>query len=488
MSKLPSHARVVVVGGGIAGVSTAYHLAKLGVKDVVLLEQGKLTCGTTWHAAGLIGQMRATRNATRMSRYGIDLYASLEEETGLATGWKQCGSLNVAATPERLVLMQRQMARAKSFGIEFEFVSPAEAGRKVPILRTDDLTGAVWIPGDGKANPTDLTQSLAKGARMHGATLVEGVKVTGVTTDGRRVAGVRWKSADDEGAIACESIVNCGGQWARAFGRLAGVTVPLYAAEHFYLVTKAIPGVTPDMPVVRDPDGYLYFKEEVGGIVMGGFEPKAKPWNVDPIPDGFEFQLLPEDWDHFEILMTNAIHRTPCLETAEVKLLLNGPESFTLDGNFILGEAPELAGYFVCAGFNSAGIANAGGAGKLVAEWIVNGDAPVDLWDVDIRRFAPFHANRRHLADRTAGGEAGGVRQQDELGARELLSPARRGQAAVHAGHAGMAAARPGRAARVPGGRRRVRPDVVLEIHPQGPRRAGRPAAPVRERDRRARR
>jgi len=401
MNKLPTHARVVVVGGGIAGVSTAYHLAKLGVKDVVLLEQGQLTCGTTWHAAGLIGQTRATRNATRMSRYGIDLYASLEQETGLATGWKQCGSLNVAATPERLVSMQRQMARAKSFGIEFEFVSPAEAGRRVPILRTDDLTGAVWIPGDGKANPTDLTQSLAKGARMHGATIVERVKVTGVTTAARRVAGVQWKSADDEGAIACETIVNCGGQWARAFGRLAGVTVPLYAAEHFYLVTKAIPGVTTDMPVVRDPDGYLYFKEEVGGIVMGGFEPKAKPWNVDPIPDGFEFQLLPEDWDHFEILMKNAIHRTPCLETAEVKLLLNGPESFTLDGNFILGEAPELAGYFVCAGFNSAGIANAGGAGKLVAEWIVNGDAPVDLWDVDLRRFAPFHANRRHLADRT---------------------------------------------------------------------------------------
>ena len=226
MNKLPTHARVVVVGGGIAGVSTAYHLAKLGVKDVVLLEQGQLTCGTTWHAAGLIGQTRATRNATRMSRYGIDLYASLEKETGLATGWKQCGSLNVASTPERLVSMQRQMARAKSFGIEFEFVSPAEAGRRVPILRTDDLTGAVWIPGDGKANPTDLTQSLAKGARMHGATIIERVKVTGVTTSARRVAGIQWKSADDEGAIACETIVNCGGQWARAFGRLAGVTVP----------------------------------------------------------------------------------------------------------------------------------------------------------------------------------------------------------------------------------------------------------------------
>ena len=398
---IPTHARVVVIGGGIAGASTAYHLAKLGVRDVVLLEQGRLTCGTTWHAAGLVGQTRATRNATRMSRYGIDLYASLEKETGLATGWKQCGSLNVAKTKDRLTSMKRQMARAKSFGVEFEFISPAEAGRIASILRTDDLAGAVWIPGDGKANPTDLTQSLAKGARMNGATIAEGVKVIGVDVRNRRIQGVRWKSASDEGAIGCESIVNCGGQWARELGRDVGVTVPLYSAEHFYLVTQPIAGITPDFPVIRDPDGFLYYKEEVGGMVMGGFEPKAKPWNVDPIPEGFEFQLLPEDWDHFEILMQNAIHRTPCLETAEVKLLLNGPESFTLDGNFILGEAPELAGYFVCAGFNSAGIANSGGAGKLVAEWIVNGEAPHDLWDVDIRRFAPFHSNRRHLADRT---------------------------------------------------------------------------------------
>ena len=398
---LPTHARVVIVGGGIAGVSAAYHLAKLGVRDVVLIEQGKLTCGTTWHAAGLVGQTRATRNATRMSRYGIELYSALEAETGLATGWKRCGSLNVAKTKERLTLMKRQMARARSFGIEFEFVSPTEASRIAPILRTDDLAGAVWIPGDGKANPTDLTQSLAKGARMRGATIVEGAQVVAVTSSGRRVAGVQWRTGDDTGTIACETIVNCAGQWARGFGRRAGVNVPLYAAEHFYLVTKRIEGVAPDLPVIRDPDGYLYYKEEVGGLVMGGFEPKAKPWNVDPIPDGFEFQLLPEDWDHFEILMANAVHRTPCLETAEVKLLLNGPESFTPDGNFILGEAPELAGFFVCAGFNSAGIANAGGAGKLIADWIVEGDAPLDLWDVDIRRFAPFHANRRHLADRT---------------------------------------------------------------------------------------
>src|SRR5262245_44598106 len=398
---VPEVAQVVVIGGGIAGASAAYHLAKLGINDVVLLEQGKLTCGTTWHAAGLVGQLRATRNATRMSRYGIELYASLEAETGLATGWKRCGSLNVAQTPQRLKLLRRQMARARSFGIEFEFITPTEAGAIYPLLRTDDLSGAVWIPGDGKANPTDLTQSLAKGARMGGARIFEGVKVVALTTARGRVAGVAWKSRDGEGTIRCETLVNCAGQWAREFGRLAGVNVPLYSAEHFYLVTKPIPGVTPDLPVMRDPDDFLYYKEEVGGLVMGGFEPVAKPWSPERIPDGFEFQLLPEDWDHFEILMTNAIHRTPCLETAEVKLLLNGPESFTGDGNFILGEAPEVGGYFVCAGFNSAGIANSGGAGKLVAQWIVDGDPPLDLWDVDIRRFAPFHANRKQLADRT---------------------------------------------------------------------------------------
>src|SRR5215475_10603724 len=401
-TKIPTQARVVVVGGGIAGVSAAYHLTKTGITDVVVLEQGKLTCGTTWHAAGLVGQLRATRNATRMSRYGIELYSTLEEETGLATGWKRCGSLNVAKTPERLKLLKRQMARARSFGIEFEFVSPAEAGRIYPLLRTDDLSGAVWIPGDGKANPTDLTQSLARGARMRGARIVEDCKVTAVRVERGRVAGLRYRHADGEGELRCETIVNCAGQWARELAAMAGVNVPLFSAEHFYLVTKPIPGVHPDLPVMRDPDGYIYYKEEVGGLVMGGFEPVAKPWDVARIPERFEFQLLPEDWDHFEILMRNAIHRTPCLETAEVKMLLNGPESFTLDGNFILGEAPELRDYFVCAGFNSAGIANAGGAGKLIAEWIAQGEAPIDLWDVDIRRFAPLHANRQHLFDRTA--------------------------------------------------------------------------------------
>ena len=404
---LPTQARVVIVGGGIAGCSTAYHLTQLGITDVLLLEQGKLTSGTTWHAAGLVGQMRPNRNMTRMSRYGIELYARLEAETGLATGWKQCGSVNVARTPQRWQVMKKQAALARGFGVEVELISAREAGERVPVLRTDDLQGAQWIPGDGKANPADLCMSLAKGARNRGARLVEGVEVVAVLSEGegaaRRVSGVRVRSeAGDESEVRCEVLVNCAGQWARQFGALAGVNVPLYSAEHFYIVTDRIEGVHPMLPVVRDPDGFIYYKEEVGGLVMGGFEPVAKPWRVDPIPSSFQFQLLDEDWDQFEPLMLNAIHRTPCLETARIKMLLNGPESFTPDGNFMLGEAPGLRQYFVCAGFNSAGIANSGGAGQLIAQWIADGEAPGDLWDVDLRRFGPFTANRRQLAERTA--------------------------------------------------------------------------------------
>ena len=394
---LPTQARIVIVGGGIAGCSTAYHLSKLGETDVLLLEQGRLTCGTTWHAAGLIGQMRPNRTMTQMSKYGIGLYATLEAETGLATGWKQCGSVNVAATAERMKVLRKQAALARSLGVEVEDIDAQRAGELYPLLRTDDLHGGLWIPGDGKANPADLTMSLAKGARNRGVKIVEDIEVVGVLTDRGRVTGVRTRHGD----VSCEVLVNCAGQWARQFGRLAGVNVPLYSAEHFYIVTDRIDGVHPMLPVMRDPDGFIYYKEEVGGLVMGGFEPKAKPWAMDPIPSTFQFQLLGEDWDQFEPLMLNAIHRTPCLETAKVKMLLNGPESFTPDGNFILGEAPELRNYFVAAGFNSAGIANSGGAGRLMAEWIVGGEAPSDLWDVDIRRFGPFMANRKALAART---------------------------------------------------------------------------------------
>ncbi|NDE42656.1 MAG: FAD-dependent oxidoreductase, partial [Betaproteobacteria bacterium] len=335
---------------------------------------------------------------TAMSKYGIELYATLEAETGLATGWKQCGSVNVASTPERMQMLRKQAAMAHSFGVECHLISPQEAGERYPVMRTDDLQGAIWLPGDGKANPADLCMSLAKGARNRGVRVQEGIEVTGVIVENGRVKGVRTT----QGEVRCEVLVNCAGQWARQFGLLAGVNVPLYPAEHFYIVTGKIEGVHPMLPVMRDPDGFIYYKEEVGGLLMGGFEPVAKPWRVDPIPADFQFQLLGEDWDQFEPLMKNAIHRTPCLETAEIKMLLNGPESFTPDGNFILGEAPELRNYFVCAGFNSSGIANSGGAGRLMAEWIVGGEPSTDLWDVDIRRFGPFTGNRRALAERTA--------------------------------------------------------------------------------------
>ncbi|MBK7061046.1 MAG: GcvT family protein [Rubrivivax sp.] len=413
---LPSQARVVIVGGGIAGCSTAYHLTKLGITDVLLLEQGRLTSGTTWHAAGLIGQMRPNRTMTAMSKYGIELYATLEAETGLATGWKQCGSVNVARTPERMQVLRKQAALARSFGVEVQLISPREAGEHFPLMRTDDLQGAIWIPGDGKTNPADLCMSLAKGARQRGARMLEGVEVTDVLSDAGGVTGVRTAQGD----VRCELLVNCAGQWARQFGRLAGVNVPLYPAEHFYIVTDRIEGVHPMLPVMRDPDGFIYFKEEVGGLLMGGFEPQAKPWRVDPIPSTFQFQLLDEDWDQFEPLMTCAIHRTPCLETAKIKMLLNGPESFTPDGNFILGEASELRRYFVCAGFNSAGIANSGGAGRLIAEWIAGGQAPGDLWEVDIRRFGAFSANRRALAERT--GETLGLHYAMRWPRQELVS------------------------------------------------------------------
>ncbi len=384
---------IVIIGGGIVGASVAYHLAKLGRRDIVLLEQGRLTCGTTWHAAGLVGQMRPNRAMTRMSQYGIQLYSTLEQETGLATGWKQCGSVNVAKTPERWIVYQRQAAMARSFGIEVHLLTPREALDKRPILRIDDLQGALWFPADGKANPADLAMSLAKGARNLGVQIREGVKVLSLKPG--------FSLETSEGPIECEIVVNCAGQWARALGAKSGVNIPLHSAEHFYIVTEPIRGVHPMLPVMRDPDGFIYFKEEVGGLVMGGFEPVAKPWGMDGIPDPFEFQLLPEDWDQFQPLMEGAIHRVPALERAGVKMLLNGPESFTPDGNFILGEAPELRNYFVAAGFNSAGIANAGGAGKLLAEWIAGGEAPMDLFEVDVRRFGAFAADPKWLKART---------------------------------------------------------------------------------------
>ncbi len=394
----PTQARVVIIGGGIMGCSTAYHLAKLGWKDVVLLEQGRLSGGTTWHAAGLVGQLRSYQNLTRLIRYSTDLYARLEAETGLATGWKQCGSLSVARTEERMVLLRRSAAMANAQGVACEPLTAKEAGDKYPIMRTDDLVGAVWLPGDGKANPADITQALAKGARNGGVRIFEKTRVMSIDTRDGRVTGVQTT----QGPIAADIVVNCGGQWARQVGRMVGVTVPLYSCEHMYIVTEKMEGVPRDLPVMRDPDGYIYFKEEVGGLLMGGFEPEAKPWNKDVIPDDFEFGMLPDDWEQFQILMDNALIRVPALEKTGIKTFMNGPESFTPDLNYILGEAPNLRGFFVGAGFNSMGIASSGGAGMALAEWIVAGEPTMDLWPVDIRRFAGFHGNDSWLRARVA--------------------------------------------------------------------------------------
>ncbi|WVT75644.1 FAD-dependent oxidoreductase (plasmid) [Sinorhizobium chiapasense] len=394
--EFPTQAQVVIVGGGIIGCSVAYHLTKLGWRDVILLEQGQLSGGTTWHAAGLVGQLRSQANMTGLIKYSTKLYSELEAETGLATGWKNCGSLSVARSAERMTVLKRTAASARAQGVEIEVISPREAQDLWPVMAIDDLVGAVWLPGDGKANPTDLTQSLAKGARSRGARIFERVRVTGISVRNGAVTAVET----DRGAITAEIVVNCAGQWARKVGQMCGVTVPLHSAEHMYIVTGRIDGVHPDLPVMRDPDGYIYFKEEVGGLVMGGFEPEAKPWGMAGIPDDFEFALLPDDWDQFEILMHNALQRVPQLATSEVKKFYNGPESFTPDNNFILGEAPELRNFFVGAGFNSMGIASAGGAGRALAEWIVNRAPTMDLWPVDIRRFASFNNNPRWLHDR----------------------------------------------------------------------------------------
>src|SRR5829696_8041930 len=283
-------------------------------------------------------------------------------------------------------------------------------------MRTDDLSGALWLPSDGKANPADVTQALAKGARMRGARIIENTKVTGVRVKDGAAVGVET----DKGPIEAAVVVNCAGQWAKAVGRMCGVTVPLHSAEHMYVVTGRMDGVHPDLPVMRDPDGYIYVKEEVGGLLVGGFEPVAKPWATDGIPEPFEFQLLPDDWDQFQILMENALIRLPGLETAEIKSFVNGPESFTPDNNFIMGEAPELKNFFVAAGFNSIGIASGGGAGKALAEWIIGGEPPLDLWPVDIRRFARFHDNDRFLTERVS--EVLGLHYMMPWPNRELLS------------------------------------------------------------------
>lgn len=394
---LPSHAQIVVIGGGIIGCSTAYHLAKDHKADVLLLEQGSLTSGSTWHAAGLVGQLRSSASITRVLKYSVDLYKGLEAETGLATGWKMSGCLRLATNQDRWTEFKRLATTAGSFGMEMHLVSPDEVKRMWPLMNVDDLVGASWLPTDGQASPSDITQSLAKGARMHGAKIVENVQVTGFEMKDGRIAAVKTSL----GNVACEKVVNCAGQWARQVGDMAGINVPLQAVKHQYIITEKIDGLSSDAPTIRDPDRRTYYKEEVGGLVMGGYEPNPQPWLTGDLPNDWAFRLFDDDFDHFEQHMIQAIERVPALEKVGVKQMINGPESFTPDGNFILGAAPECKNMFVGAGFNAFGIASGGGAGWVLAQWVIDGEAPLDLWVVDIRRFAGMHRDRQWVCDRT---------------------------------------------------------------------------------------
>jgi len=396
MSDFPKTARAVIVGGGIVGCSTAYHLARLGW-EVVLLERKKLTSGSTFHAAGLVGQLRSNANITQLLGYSVQLYESLEAETGQATGWKMNGGLRLACGQERWTEVKRQATTARSFGLEMQLLTPAEAQELWPLMQVDDVVGAAFLPTDGQANPSDITQSLAKGARMAGARIIEDCKVLSVEVDKGVIRGVET----DRGRIETPVVIACCGQWTRAFARSVGVNVPLVPMQHQYMVTDRIAGVTSSLPTLRDPDRLTYYKEEVGGLVMGGYEPNPKPWAVDGIPKGFHYTLLDSDFDHFEPMMELALGRVPALETAGVKTLVNGPESFTPDGNFILGEAPELRNFFVGAGFNAFGIAAGGGAGMALAEWVAKGEPPFDLWPVDIRRFGRPHFDSDWIRTRT---------------------------------------------------------------------------------------
>ncbi len=394
---LPETARIIVIGGGIIGCSTAYHLARDHRADVLLLEQGRITSGSTWHAAGLVGQLRSSASITKVLKYSVDLYKGLAAETGLDTGWKMTGCLRLATTPDRWTEFKRLATTAKSFGMEMDLIGPDEVKRMWPLMDVSDLIGASWLPTDGQASPSDITQSLAKGARMHGARIEEGVTVTGFRMQGRRISHVET----NRGVIACETVVNCGGMWARQLGAMAGVAVPLHPVKHQYIVTESIPGLAPDAATLRDPDRRTYFKEEVGGLVMGGYEPNPQGWVTGDIPEHWEFRLFDDDYDHFGQHLEQAIARVPALAEVGVKQMINGAESFTPDGNFILGPAPECANMYVGAGFNAFGIASGGGAGWVLADWVMNGEAPFDLWAVDIRRFSGLHRDRTWVAERT---------------------------------------------------------------------------------------
>ena len=403
---LPQHAEVVVIGAGIVGCSVAYHLAKMGWKDVVVLERSAIVSGTTAHSAGLVTQLRHTRALTDISRYGVQLYQELKDETGLDTGFRQTGSISVARTQGRMDELRRMISMAKSFGVEMNEIGLDEAEELWPLLSTEGLVGAVHLPYDGETVPDSTANALATGATNRGVQIIENTPVNNILTSGGAVSGVSTARGD----IRCEVVVNCAGMWAREIGLMCGVAIPLHAAAHAYFVTEPVPGASEDMPSLRDPDGYIYVRRypfEGGGILIGGFEPEGVPWGMDGIPDDFSLHMLNRDWSHYDILMEKAMDRVPAIADAGVRIRLVGPESFTPDTRYIMGEAPELRNFFVAAGFNSSGVASAAGAGKAMAEWITEGEMTEDLSEVDIGRFQSWANNPAYLRDRT--GEALGL-------------------------------------------------------------------------------
>jgi len=398
MADLPRQANVVIIGGGVIGCSIAYHLAKLGFEDVVLLERQQLTSGTTWHAAGLVGQLRTSINMTKLAKYTSELYRGLEAETGQATGYRQCGSISVATNDERFEELKRSASMAKVFDLEVNVIDVDEIVSRYPIINSGDLLGGIHIPSDGYANAVDISQALAKGARANGAQIFQNMKVTGIRHDGRKVTGVSTPAGD----MAASTVVICGGMWSRDIAASIGVNVPLHACEHYYALFESVQGLDPSLPVMRDYDACTYYKYDAGKLMVGAFEPSAKPWGMDGIAEDFCFDEIAGDFEHFEPVLAGAMHRVPALENAGLQKFFCGPESFTPDVRYHIGQAPELDNCFVSAGLNSIGLQSAGGIGKVMAEWIRDGHPPVDLWEVDVRRNMPFQGNRKYLQERVS--------------------------------------------------------------------------------------
>jgi 4-methylaminobutanoate oxidase (formaldehyde-forming) len=398
MQNLPNSAEVIIVGGGIIGCSIAYHLTELGVSDVLLLERKQLTSGTTWHAAGLVAQLRASQNMTQLSQYTTELFANLAQETGQETGYQRSGSISMALHAERFEELKRQASMANAFGVDCEMVDKSFVNARWPEIDTTDMQGAVYLPGDGQTNPVDTTLALAKGARSRGAIIAEQTTVDRLAIEDDIVVGVYL---EDGTLIRAKQVVIAGGMWSRDFASQHNVRLPLHAAEHFYLVTEPIPSFTKMRPTLRMPDEQVYYKYDSGKLLLGCFELEAKPWGMDGIPKDFCFDSLSEDFTHFEPLFEKALKRMPELAGAGINLFFNGPESFTVDDRYLLGETPEVKNLFVACGFNSIGIQSSGGAGRVLAQWMQRGKPPMDLWDVDVRRTFPFQSEDKFLYERT---------------------------------------------------------------------------------------